>query len=89
MNNKNISHIDWQFPLFYSLAYSSAKWSCHGYHDYFLKKLFKYVVDALIVLHCVILRIDVFGMHIGFIILQVSTIMEVPSSWPQIKPCLK
>ncbi|KIJ93006.1 hypothetical protein K443DRAFT_40109, partial [Laccaria amethystina LaAM-08-1] len=47
------------------------------------------VVDALIVLHCVILRIDVFGMHIGFIIVQVSTIMEVPLSQSQIWPCLK
>ena len=31
------------------------------------------MVDALIGLHCVILTIDVFMMHIGFIILQVST----------------
>ncbi|KIJ96581.1 hypothetical protein K443DRAFT_76991, partial [Laccaria amethystina LaAM-08-1] len=47
------------------------------------------VVDALIVLHCVILRIDVFGMHIGFIILQMSTSMEVPLSQSQFGPCLK
>ncbi|KIJ99346.1 hypothetical protein K443DRAFT_102281, partial [Laccaria amethystina LaAM-08-1] len=45
--------------------------------------------DALIVLHCIILRIDVFRVHIGFIILQVSTIMEVPLSRSQIGPCLK
>ena len=35
------------------------------------------MVDVLIVLHFVILRIDIFGMHIGFIIQQVATIMEV------------
>ncbi|KIJ99293.1 hypothetical protein K443DRAFT_102494 [Laccaria amethystina LaAM-08-1] len=38
------------------------------------------VVDALIVLHFVILIINVFRMHIGFITLQVPTIMEVPLS---------
>jgi len=38
------------------------------------------VVDVLIVLHFVILRIDVFRMHIDFIILQVATIMEVHMS---------
>ncbi|KIJ99484.1 hypothetical protein K443DRAFT_102183, partial [Laccaria amethystina LaAM-08-1] len=47
------------------------------------------LVDALIVLHCLILRIDVFRIHTGFIILQVSTIMEVPLSQSQIGPRLK
>ena len=47
------------------------------------------MVDVLIVLHFVILRIDVFGMHIGFIILQVATIMEVHMSRLLIGPCLK
>ncbi|KIJ92860.1 hypothetical protein K443DRAFT_112933, partial [Laccaria amethystina LaAM-08-1] len=36
--------------------------------------------DVLIVLHFVILRIDIFAMHIAFIILQVATIMEIPLS---------
>ncbi|KIK04797.1 hypothetical protein K443DRAFT_92437, partial [Laccaria amethystina LaAM-08-1] len=35
------------------------------------------------------LIINVFGMHISFIILQVSTIMEVPLPGSQIGPCLK
>ncbi|KIK06963.1 hypothetical protein K443DRAFT_28039, partial [Laccaria amethystina LaAM-08-1] len=35
------------------------------------------------------LLINVFGMHIGFIILQVSAIMEVPLLRLQIGPCLK
>ena len=47
------------------------------------------MVDALIVLHFENLIINVFGLHIGFIILQVSMIMEVPLPGSQIGPCLK
>ncbi|KIJ99964.1 hypothetical protein K443DRAFT_101290, partial [Laccaria amethystina LaAM-08-1] len=45
--------------------------------------------DVLIILHFVTVKIDVFGMHICFIILQVATIMEVPLSRLLIGPCLK
>ncbi|KIJ99485.1 hypothetical protein K443DRAFT_624143, partial [Laccaria amethystina LaAM-08-1] len=45
--------------------------------------------DFLIVHQFEILIINVFGMHISFIILQVLTIMEVPLPRLQIGPCLK
>jgi len=93
-NNKNVSYIDWPFPLFYLLTYPLVELGCHGYPDYFLKKLFKYadymwLMDALIALHFEILRINIFGLHICAIIPQVSTIMEVPLSRSQIQPHLK
>ena len=47
------------------------------------------MTDVLIVHQFEILIISVFGMHIGFIILQVSTIVEVPLLRSQIRPCLK
>ncbi|KIK05142.1 hypothetical protein K443DRAFT_91775 [Laccaria amethystina LaAM-08-1] len=49
------------------------------------------MTDVLIVQQFEILIINIFGMHIGFIILQlqVSTIMEVPLAGSQIGPCLK
>jgi hypothetical protein len=47
------------------------------------------MTDVLIVQQFEILIINIFGMHIGFIILQVSTIMEVPLVGSQIGPCLK
>jgi hypothetical protein len=47
------------------------------------------MADVLIVNQFEILIINVFGMHISFIILQVSTIMEVPLPKSQIRPCLK
>jgi len=45
--------------------------------------------DVLIVYQFEISMINVFGMQIGFIILSVSTIVEVPLSRSQIGPCLK
>ncbi|KIK03450.1 hypothetical protein K443DRAFT_653776 [Laccaria amethystina LaAM-08-1] len=47
------------------------------------------MADVLIVHQFEILIINVFGMHISFIILQVSTIMGVPLPWSQIGPWLK
>jgi hypothetical protein len=47
------------------------------------------MTDVLIVQQFEILIINIFGMHIGFIILQVLTIMEVPLAGSQIGPCLK
>jgi hypothetical protein len=47
------------------------------------------MTDVLIVQQFEILIINIFGMHIGFIVLQVSTIMEVPLAGSQIGPCLK
>ena len=47
------------------------------------------MTDVLIVQQFEILIINIIGMHIGFIILQVSTIMEVPLAGSQIGPCLK
>ena len=47
------------------------------------------MTDVLIVQQFEILIINIFGMHIHFIILQVSTIMEVPLAGSQIGPCLK
>ena len=45
--------------------------------------------DILIVHRFENMIIDVFGMHFDFIILHVSTIMEVPLLRLQIGPCLK
>ena len=45
--------------------------------------------DILIVHQFENMIINVFGMHFDFIILQVSTIMEVPLLGLQIGPCLK
>jgi hypothetical protein len=47
------------------------------------------MTDVLIVQQVENLIINVFGMHIGFIILQVATIMEVPLAGSQFGPCLK
>ena len=45
--------------------------------------------DILIVHQFENMIINVFGMHFDFIILHVSTIMEVPLLGVQIGPCLK
>ena len=45
--------------------------------------------DILIVHPFENMIINVFGMHFDFIILRVSTIMEVPLLGLQIGPCLK
>ena len=45
--------------------------------------------DILIVQHFENMIINVFGVHFDFIILHVSTIMEVPLLGLQIGPCLK
>ena len=45
--------------------------------------------DILIVHQFENMIINVFGMHFDFIILHVSTIMEVPFLGLQIGPCLK
>ena len=45
--------------------------------------------DILIVHQFENMIINVFGMHFDFIILHVSTIMEVPLLGLQIGPCLK
>ncbi|KIJ96582.1 hypothetical protein K443DRAFT_634542, partial [Laccaria amethystina LaAM-08-1] len=47
------------------------------------------MANVLIVHQFEILIINVFGMHISFIILQVSTIMEVPLPGSQFGPCIK
>ena len=46
-------------------------------------------VPSIIICQFEILLINVFGMHISSIILQVSTIMQVPLPRSQIGPCLK
>ena len=45
--------------------------------------------DILVVHQFENMIINVFGMHFDFIILHVSTIMEVPLLGLQIGPCLK
>ena len=47
------------------------------------------MTDILIVHQFENMIINVFGMHFDFIILHVSTIMEVPLLRLQIGPCLK
>ena len=69
MNNNNISHIDWSFPILNFLTYSSAEWCCHGHQDYFPRICKLNVVAIFIVLHFVIVRMDVFWDTFGFIIL--------------------
>jgi hypothetical protein len=56
---------------------------------FYSKKYPVNMTDVLIVQQFEILIINIFGMHIGFIILQVLTIMEVPLAGSQIGPCLK
>jgi hypothetical protein len=47
------------------------------------------MTDILIVQQFEILIINVFGMHIGLIILQVAAITEITLAGSQIGPCLK